>query len=231
MRIHGICVAKNEADVIGHCFERALSSWADAIYVMDNGSSDETWDIVRTFPKDRVIPWKQEGGPFRDSLRGQVFNAFRERASTGDWWCRLDADEFFVESPRVVLSAVPRRHHVVWATMIHYFLTEVELEQIDFDQPIAALLPLLRRYDANFSEARFFRHRSRLVWPDDCSWPRNVGVVHPERILMRHYKYRSPEQIRRRLDTRRQAIQGGTRNSGGGRFRTIGRMQSRIPRP
>ncbi len=49
---------------------------------------------------------------------------------------------------------------------------------------------------------RFFRHRDALIW-DNGSWPKHMGVVNKERILYKHYKYRTPEQIQKRLDTRR----------------------------
>ena len=66
-----------------------------------------------------------------------------------------------------------------------------------------SLIPQLRHYRINHSEPRFFRHRDRLRWEIDKGWPTHMGLTFPERIRMKHYKYRTPEQIQRRLDTRR----------------------------
>ncbi len=36
-----------------------------------------------------------------------------------------------------------------------------------------------------------------------------MGVTNPRRIFYRHFKYRTPEQIQRRLDTRRNNVERG----------------------
>jgi hypothetical protein len=138
-----------------------------------------------------------------------VFNAFRDRARPGDWWCRLDADEFYPTSPKSFLAGIPWRYQLVWVQMINYAITHADLEHIDFSRPASEVLPQLRHYVANFSEPRFFRHRRRLVWPPDGAWPIHVGVPAPHQLPMQHYRYRSPDQIRRRLGTRREALQNG----------------------
>src|SRR5687768_11826297 len=108
MRIFGICLVKNEADIIAFSLQKA-SEWAHKIFVYDNGSTDGTWEAVQELAKtnDKIIPWKSEAKPFRDGLRGEVFNEFRHLAQKGDWWCcRLDSDEFYLDDPREVLSKV-----------------------------------------------------------------------------------------------------------------------------
>lgn len=208
--IHSICVAKNEADIIRHSLTEA-AKWSDRIFVLDNGSEDATWEIVQELKSDVVIPWKRDERTFGDGLRGEVFNHFRREARAGDWWCRFDADEFYPDDPRRFLNQVPHRHHVVWGTAIEFYLTNSDVKSLDFSQPLQDLLPKIRHYRAVNSEARFFRHRDGLDWPATASWPRHVGIVHPKRIPFFHYKFRSPEQIQRRLATRRDAVERGCR--------------------
>lgn len=209
MKIHAICLVKNDSDIIAHCLESALK-WADTVFVYDNGSSDGTWEIASSLASNRIIPWKSDPKQFREGLRSEVFNAFRNNASDGDWWCRLDADEFYtIQDPRAFLESVPNRFHVVWGIMVEYYLTKNNLLNINFDLPAEKVLPLIRSYKAAFSEPRFFRHRNGLSWGIDQSWPRHLGVVFKERIPYRHYKYRSPKQIQTRLETRQGAIAGG----------------------
>ena len=213
MRLHGICIVKNEGDIMRLFLEEA-SRWFDAVYVYDTGSTDDTWEkvlsVARTNPK--VVPFAKESVAFKDSLRLHVFNHFRNRARAGDWWCRLDADEVYAEDPKRFLAEVPCHHHVVWSIHLSYYLTPSDLERFspkDFEQPpemTAETLP--KHYVANSSEPRFFRHRDRLVW-DHGAWPTHVGVVHPRRILLKHYQYRSPAQIDLRLKTRAEAKAGG----------------------
>lgn len=198
MKIHGICLIKNEADIIEHTL-RENARWCDRIYVYDNGSDDDTWERVNRLAAElpAIIPFKSEAKPFRDSLRGEVFNAFSSDATDGDWWCRLDGDELYADDPREFLAGVPPREHVVWSHHIQFFFTEKDT---------GAELP--RHYRADYSEPRFFRHRAGLVWTDGA-WPRHLGIVHKKRIRVKHYQWRSPDQIARRLNVRRKAMSDG----------------------
>jgi len=211
-RIHCICVCKNEADIIAACFRDALR-WAEHIIVYDGESTDGTWEVVHELAKEvgdgRVIPWKQDGKTFQESLRAEAFNANRDIAAPGDWWCHLDADEFYIDDPQAFLAGVPGWAHVVWGLFVEYYLTSEEAESLDFDQPIETLLGQLRHYRADHAEPRFFRDRKGLAWPEDRGWPIHMGPVYPGMMRFKHFKYRTPQQIQRRLDTRRHNIERG----------------------
>lgn len=208
-RIWSICVVKNEADIIAHCLREACR-WSDGIFVLDNGSTDGTWEIVQSMANSVIVPWRSEDLPFRDNLRREVFEAFRHFARRGDWWCRLDADEFYVDSPKEFLARIHPAHHVVFGVAIEYYLVQADLERIDFQAPIEQILSQIRHYKVENTEQRFFRYRPGLRWTVG-SWPDHMGPVSPHRILYRHYKYRSPEQIKTRLRTRQEAVRRGHR--------------------
>jgi glycosyltransferase involved in cell wall biosynthesis len=212
MKIHGMCLVKNEADIITETLGKA-AQWCDFVYVFDTGSTDETWERVKELARRQpsVIPLRYETRAFSDSLRAEIFSAFRKQAAPSDWWCRLDADEVYIDDPKVFLRAVPHRHHVVFSASCQFYLTEKELESRERDPETWEALPVeerLRHYVYDHSEARFFRLRAGLKWK--CgSWPLHVGITHPRRIRLKHLQYRSPSQIQKRLDTRRQASAEG----------------------
>lgn len=218
MRIFGLCLVKNEADIMRLSLEESLR-WCDRIFVFDNGSSDATWDIAREIgAKDsRVVPFKQDAKPFDDALRAEIFNAYRKEGASGDWWCRLDADEFYVDDPRTFLGEVPPARHVVWGAWLQYFLTEKDLarfgEEAELEPVTITRQRLPRYYQALGGEPRFFRHRDRLVW-ESGAWPPHLGVAEPRRIRVKHFQYRSPGQIQRRLDTRRAVAAQGWQHFG-----------------
>jgi len=213
MKIHGICLVKNEGDIVEYTLAQA-ARWCDSIYVYDNGSEDDTWEIVNSMAAATpcIIPFRRENLPFDNALRSKVYNHFKKRARAGDWWCRLDADEVYIDDPRIFLGDIPKCYHVLWAAQFQYYLTDADVQRFAADEAHAPKMnagTLPRSYAANASEARFFRHRDRLRW-DYGAWPRHLGLVFPTRIRLKHFQNRSPAQIQLRLDTRHRAIRDGT---------------------
>jgi glycosyltransferase involved in cell wall biosynthesis len=211
LKILGICLIKNEGDIIEETL-RYAATWCDHIIVDDNGSEDGTWETVQRLAKElpSIIPWRQKKQPYHDQLRGQAFREFRHLAGPGDWWTKLDSDERYIDEPRAFLAGVPLRHHVVWAAQFQYYFTEEDLQA--WEAGVSRAQPVhqrLHHYRLDYAETRFFRHRAGLVWPEGASWPRHLGIVHPQMIRNRHFQYRSPEQIQRRLETRQQAMREG----------------------
>jgi hypothetical protein len=193
----------------------AAVTWSDAIYVFDNGSADGTWtavlELARTEP--RVVPDRRDSTPYSPSLRRLLFDAHRKEAERGDWWCILDADEFYIDDPRVFLASVPSRFDEVWAASFEYYFTEKDVDRYEQDPTLyAADVPVeskLRYYLNNWSEPRFFKHGRNLVWREGAYWPEGLGPAYPLRIRLKHFQYRSPEQIQKRMSTRLEAMRGG----------------------
>lgn len=201
-KIHCILLTKNEADVVEDCLISAMK-WADFIYVYDGESTDSTWEIVKSLASDRIVPWKQDGKVFKEGLRAEVFNEFRHLASEGDWWLQLNVDEFYDDDPREFFAQVPNWCDFVWGISVEYFITDKDIEAIDFTRPFREVKEDLHYYKVFWSEPRAFRYRAKLRWDTESAWPLHAGVTAQERIVFKHYPYRSPEQIQIRLDVRR----------------------------
>lgn len=217
MKIHGLMVVKNESDVIGQCLAAALS-WCDHIYVLDNGSNDGTWEIVKrsAAANDRVVPYKQDDCVFQPSLRADIFARYRHLAREGDWWCRLDADEFYIDNPAGFLAGVGRKYDVVWGASFQYYFTDADVRRYEADPSLyddsVPVEDKCRWYINNWSERRFVKHRNDMAWPLDASWPENPGPPSPVRIRLKHFQWRSPGQIEKRLAVRKAAIRAGCRS-------------------
>jgi hypothetical protein len=212
MKIHALCLIKNEADVIEQTL-RAAAEWCDWIYVLDNGSSDGTWEVVRELSREleAVIPFKRDLKPYSQSIRAEILRHFAHRAQVDDWWCILDADEFYIDAPRTFLRDVPVEYRAVWVELYNYLFTDRDLEAYRRDPKLydhsVPVEQKLRYYTiAEYSDVRFFRH-SRL--PEQLI-PELLHPIYPRRIRMKHFMYRSPEQIRGRLETRAEAMQRGS---------------------
>ena len=216
MKIHSLCIAKNEADIIEQTL-RSVALWSDFIYVYDNGSSDGTWEIVLTLSKElpQVVPYRQDGQPFHNGLRSEMFNHFRRRSQPGDWWCRLDADEIYIDNPLVFLPKIPSKYKTVWSSSFQYYLSD--LDAVRYQQNPAAYADSVpveqkcRYYINNWSEIRFFKDHPSIEWFPGERWPAAVvaAQAYPVRIWLKHYQYRSPKQIQQRLAIRKLARDQG----------------------
>src|SRR4051794_35481810 len=106
---------RDEADIIGQCLEHLLG-WADSVYVFDTGSVDETWEIVQDFAaRDRrVRPLRKEPVFFSETrLRGWMFDQARQVMRAGDWFLRVDADEFHHIPPPEFVKTRMRKHETI----------------------------------------------------------------------------------------------------------------------
>jgi glycosyltransferase involved in cell wall biosynthesis len=211
---------RDEADILPQ-FLNDLLTWADEVYVFDTGSVDESWDIVQDFAaKDsRVRPLAKSPVYFSQSLvRGWIFNQARQRMRDGDWFVRVDADEFYHITP---LEFVRTRLRSYETTVYHQYYdfcllqSEVDVWNsgketlADRERPIEQR----RRWfiPSVYSEPRMCRYRSTMQWPPNVSFPYNAGFVARERIPIRHYPHRDPIQLERRCQVRLAMMADGSR--------------------
>ena len=127
-------------------------------------------ELARSIPA--VVPFKQEDKPFHDGLRAEIFNDYKDDCADGDWWCRLDADEFYIDDPRVFLAKVPQHQRVVVTASLSYYFTDKDSARYEEDPSCYAdsvpVVDKCRYYLNHWSEPRFFR---ALPWPGlDRRW-------------------------------------------------------------
>lgn len=210
-RFHALLPVRDEADIIGQSLKYLLK-WADAIYVFDTGSVDDTWEIVQDFAaKDRrIIPLKTDAVYFSDTLvRGWLFNQARKNMRHGDWFLRVDADEFHhIAPPEFVRTRLRKNETIVWHQYYDFRLTASEVKAWERGEETLAgrQRPIEERRQwftpSDYSEPRLCRYRESMQWPATHSFPVNSGYVARERLPIRHYPHRDPAQLDRRCRLR-----------------------------
>lgn len=107
MKITGISIVRDEADILRLSLLHHLAIGCDDILVIDNGSTDDTPHILRKLSRRYPVRWTREEGPFRQAER--TTELAREAARAGaDWVVPFDTDEFWWAqggSLRAVLAA------------------------------------------------------------------------------------------------------------------------------
>lgn len=99
MRIVGVSVVRNEADIIRITVLHHLAAGLDRLLIIDNGSTDGTDRILRQLARDRRVDWSRDEGLFR---QGEMLTTLARRATAAgaDWVIPFDADEFWYAPQR-----------------------------------------------------------------------------------------------------------------------------------
>ena len=215
MKIYGVSVVQNEADVIGDSLARALE-FCDRIWVWDLGSTDGTWDVLERMRSERIIPLRKPGLRFTSSLKGRVFAEARNQIEDGAWIYILDADEFLLGDPRPALAAAEREDAArvgVW--QVNFFPVPDDLARLRrLGEKEWTALPLtdrFRHYRVEWFEWRFIRNIPGLQWDTSGHHSRFADATgrplknSERRLFVRHYRYRTPGQVAARAVTRRES--------------------------
>ncbi len=211
MRFQGLMLLRDEEDIIAQNLTHLLS-WIDALYILDLGSTDRTWEIVQDFAgrDERIVPFMHAPILYNDNLRSFIFAKYRERFSPGDWVMKIDADEFYhIPPPQFVKEHLHLGDSAVYLLWYYFRLTTNEVAAYEsgaVDVLADRQRPIEQRrrfYQiAEYSEPRMFKYRRAMQWPEGISFPYNAGFVARERIPIRHYPHRDPLQMQKRYELR-----------------------------
>lgn len=93
-RVCALMVVRNEADILPINLEHHFSIGIEHVLAIDNGSSDETPDILEQFAREGRLTWRRDAGAYRQSaLTTELARAAVRRGA--QWVLPIDADEFW----------------------------------------------------------------------------------------------------------------------------------------
>lgn len=95
MRLYGISMIRNEADIIRINVLYHLSVGFDRIFILDDGSTDGTEKILKKLARDPRVRWTS--GTNSNFQQGEVFTELAREAHRegADWVVPVDADDFW----------------------------------------------------------------------------------------------------------------------------------------
>ncbi len=211
MRLYALTLVKDEADVIGQAIRHA-ASFCDRVFVLDNGSTDDSWAITEELASElpgKVVPWGVVHKPFERRLRGLMYDELRHELGPDDWFMQLDADEFLLDDPRPALAEAGRKgFNRVRTWQAQFKFTDLDLARWEAGlERVEDPIELRRRYYVvDWRESRFWRNEPDREWGSSnaSTVPEFADKVAPRSLVNRHYQHRDPDQIQRRIDLRRQ---------------------------
>lgn len=198
MNVAGISIVKNEDDVIEHTIRHMLTQ-VDFVIVIDNGSTDSTYDILESlaqvFPD--TVYTRQSIEPFNQS---DIMSALAQEAGEkgAQWVVPFDADEiwFCLEGEiRHLLMGARKDLAVVSATLYDHYGTSMDLakgspfERLVWKKKLPGALPKVA-----------CRVTPDLIIDHGNHSARYKYLPHIEKypIEIRHFPYRSPEHMVRK---------------------------------
>ena len=213
--LYGICIAKNEADIITFSLTHA-SGFCKAIFVLDNGSTDDTWERIITLSRrnKKIVPFEKKDCRYGVGLRGYIYNRVCRQFKPGDWLLILDSDEFLENDPQAGIEfCEDHEYELIFTLQAQFYLTPQDFKKEWYQNGhefIDGFENLPAHFQINWSEPRLFKYKSDLEWkdmddqgnPTQISYPTGLGNRSPKKIVNRHYQYRSLPQMKQRLALR-----------------------------
>jgi xanthine/CO dehydrogenase XdhC/CoxF family maturation factor len=105
VKITGITLVRDEADILRISLLHHLALGCDDILVVDNGSSDGTRRLLGRLSRRHPIAWTADDGPYRQAEITTELAREATRAGA-DWIVPFDADEFWWSSAGELRAAL-----------------------------------------------------------------------------------------------------------------------------
>ncbi len=122
VKVVGLYLLRNEADIIETNLRHHFAVGIDEAIVIDNGSTDGTLELLANLTEDMPIQLASEVGPMYQS--GRVTRMARLATLQGaDWVLPIDADEFWVGSGaqlRDVLEETPSDVRALFVEVVNF---------------------------------------------------------------------------------------------------------------
>lgn len=205
MKLYGLMLARNEGDIIGDVlrFLQRLGIY-EKIFFYDLGSNDDTLQRARQF-EGMLFELRTIDEPFSHALRKRLIMQHSACCRTGDWFAIVDCDEFYFGDPLECIAAAEKEGACrVMTYQAEFQFTTEDLRGYPTEDRSLPIFERRKYYLISWSEPRFFRFS-----PDPGLFEEILSIppesderTASQRLLNRHYQYRSPEQIQLRLQTR-----------------------------
>lgn len=200
MAVIAIMMVKNEADVIASTLRHTLTQ-VDHIIIADNGSTDGTRDIVASFDVDLI---DDPDPAYRQSQKMTALAALAAEAGA-TWVVPIDADELWStpeSTIRELLPNIPTDRAIMRAQLFDYVATGQDdpnepdpIKRITWRRRTPAKLPKVAVRPTVAVTIHQGNHGAEYFHPEPV-----------DGLIVRHFPYRSPEQMRGKAVTGNAAL-------------------------
>ncbi len=194
----------NDEDIIQEVIENILSESLE-IVVLDNGSTDRTYEICEKFLNKGVLKVSQYQSKHFDIFQNLKILYDIALTFDPDWLAIIDSDEFHETGLKntplkdVIVQADKEGYNLIQSNWFEFFLTDNDNESKK------SVKARLRYYSSQGDiQYRFWKHIPGSFYdPSDLHGPIfPLGYkykIFPKKMVLRHYPFRSTEHAKRKM--------------------------------
>jgi len=208
----------NEADIIEEVLEHLISEGLNLV-VLDNGSTDGTFEKCKKFAQRDVIKLEQFKTDTFDKKFDLILRALYDMTlvHAPDWVIRADSDEFLESGIKgltlkeAINQADSEGYNLIQFNRFDFFMTDND------DETAKSIRDKLRYYSAYGD----FVYRAWKYYPGirigDSGghypiFPDNVRYkISPKKFVMRHYPFRNKKQTEKKIQSKTRGINSKTK--------------------
>jgi len=201
-KLFGVCFAKNEEDIITDSVSHA-AKFCDKVFIVDNASTDRTWEIVRGLDLNNLVTVCSKDFVFRDYLRLRFMETRKEELGLNNWWYIFDADEFLLDNPfDAIAQAEGEDADCIAVSVINFLLTKEEVRNAEESGRQETWRD--RKYYVLYESGpvKFFKNTKYVDYGICDSIPLGLTKECSLRLPLKHYPHRSVDQLAKRVHTR-----------------------------
>lgn len=209
MNILATMTVLNEEDIISEVIEDIINQKIKPV-VLDNGSSDETYEILKDYErKGRIIlTQSSESGVKSNVIRRKLYDV--ALTYSPDWFVRIDADEFLETGQENkslregICEADNGGYNLIQFNRFDFFMT-------DDDEEASSVKKRLRYYsyqnDFQYRAWKYFPGINRDTISHFPLFPKEITYkIFPKKFVLRHYPFRSREQAEKKMSDRKEKL-------------------------
>lgn len=219
--VHAFFLCYNEANILPHLLKHYLS-FCEQVTILDNNSTDNSVEIINSFPNTDIIPWDSKN-ELNDSLYLKLKNhVWKSSSGTADYVIVGDADEFLYHENMVeflidskqkgVTLFRPEGYHMVADIDFNLSPNDNLLEKVK-DGIRTPVLDKILMFDCN--------KISNINYNFGCHNARPEGdiVLHQHNGLkMLHYKFLGIEDYKYKQEIRKERLSEFNKQHGFGLY-------------